>query len=173
MPDPQPNASRELRPGESVLLQPMERLCQFIAHFSERVTERRTVTAEEARQAENAMRLLRKLLSFALPPGPELTREELQAGYTKLARLVPPQEAQQAYYSAGDYRRGRPGVRRHVAAVALEVNRDNPRMTRLELAKKLCACGKAHHGQKCAERLRRDILRLKALLREILSNYPA
>ena len=127
-------------------------------------------TLERLRQA---VRLLDQLHTFALPAGPELPRESLEAGRDAIARLQSPEIAQEIFEIAGEHRRGRPVTRRHVAAAALEAKQQNPSLTRLELAQKFCPCGKARHNAECAERLRRDMQRLNALIRRILRDYPA
>lgn len=161
------------RPAYRHLLEPSRRLCQYIAHILARIRETRLATHEELSQLKQAARLLRELVSFAVLPGPMLSRENLEAGLKRLGQLVSPQEVQQAYYAAGDFGKGRPVVRRYIAAAALEAKRADPRLTRSELARKFCPCGKARHDQKCRERLRRDLQRLSALIRQILDNYPA
>jgi hypothetical protein len=81
--------------------------------------------------------------------------------------------AEKAFLAAGEHPKGRPVVRRHVAAKALEAKLANPRLKRRELAQKFCPCGKKNHTEECAERLRRDMQRLNVLIRQILRDYPA
>jgi hypothetical protein len=118
------------------------------------------------------LRLAQALLTFAEPRGSELAREELEAGARKLVALFGPKEAQLALLAAGDDARGRPVVRRHVAAAALEAKQNGPPLSRLELAQRFCPCSKPKHDEDCADRLRRDILRLQALIKKIRANYP-
>ncbi len=167
------NESRKAPPGQSVLLEPIERLCRFVTCATGEIAQKLAATEVELSQIATAIRLLRELTTFAAPPGPELPRRELEAGVAALAKFVTPEEAKRAYYVAGEYGRGRPIVRRHVVAAALEMKENNPHLSRVELAQRFCPCGKTTHDSKCAQRLRRDIQRLKALIRKILAEYPA
>src|SRR5215469_11575941 len=63
--------------------------------------------------------------------------------------------------------RGRPVVRRHSAAVALAWRGTDSTRTWRQAAERFCVCGKSSHGSVCAGRLKRDALRLKALIRDI------
>ena len=136
-------------------------------------SEERPITAETVGRVQRAVRLLGELLTYAAPAGPDLPREELEAGRDALAKLQSPEYAEQIFLGAGEHRRGRPVKRRQVAAMALEAKQRNPNLPRLELAQQFCPCGKARHDSDCVERLRRDIQRLNALIRRILRDYPA
>jgi hypothetical protein len=152
-------------------MEPVERLrASILAGLMERPIPIQPETIERLRQA---MRLLGALLTFATPAGPELSRESLEVGRDVVARLQSPEIAQKIFEIAGEHQRGRPVTRRHVAAAALEAKQQNSSLTRLELAQKFCPCGKARHNAECAERLRRDMQRLNALIRRILRDYPA
>jgi hypothetical protein len=157
----------KLKPGESVVLEPAKRLLRAIA------LRERPIRAETVARVQQAIRLLRQLFTYAASAGPDLPRRELEAGMVALTKFQSWEDAEKAFLSAGEHRRGRPVKRRHVAAIALEEKQRSPRLKRIELAQKFCPCDKAHHNAKCAERLRRDIQRLKALIRRILRDYPA
>ena len=165
--------SQKPHPGERVLLEPLERLCRYINRMTEQMARKHTPTVEELSKFTEAVKRLRKLIKFAVPPGPELSREALGIGARLIAELVSSEEARKAYYAAGDYPRGRPVVRRQVAAAALEAKQDSPQLSRLELVQRFCPCGQTEHSQQCVNRLRRDVQRLNALIRQILTEYPA
>lgn len=152
--------------GESVLLEPVNRLLAAIPGGQQRITPH---TIEQAQQA---MRLLEELHTYTPSADPHMTRKELEAGRKLLGKIVSSREAEEAFLRAGEHPQGRPIKRRYVAAVALEEKQRSPSLKRIELAQKFCPCDKAHHNAKCAERLRRDIQRLKALIRRILCEYP-
>jgi len=164
-----PSDPAKLGTGERVLLEPTRRVCACITAS---VTQR-PITPEALKRAEQAIRRLRELFTFGIPAGPDLPREELEAGRDALAKLQSPAYAYKIFLAAGEHRRGRPVKRRHVAAKALEAKQQNPRLTRFELAQQFCPCGKARHNTQCVERLRRDMQRLSALIRRILGDYPA
>jgi hypothetical protein len=164
-----PKTNDALNAGMSVLLEPTRRVCQYAAA---RLAER-PITPEAVSRIEKASRLLRMLLTYGVAPGPDLPREVLEAGRNELARRETPEVAGKAFYAAGEHPQGRPVLRRHVAAPALEAKLANPRLKRRELAERFCPCGKAPHTAVCAERLRRDMQRLNALVRQILRDYPA
>jgi len=164
-----PSGQVKLKAGERVLSEPARRLCACITAS---ITER-PIQPEGLKRAEQAIQLLRKLFTFATPAGPELPREALEAGRGALANLQTPEYAEDIFLKAGEYRRGRPAKRRHVAAAALEAKQDNPSLKRLQLAQQFCPCGKPRHNAACAERLRRDMQRLNELIRCILRDYPA
>jgi hypothetical protein len=164
---PRPNDA--LNPGESVLLEPIRRIRQYAAA---RLAEG-PITPEAVSRIEEAVRRLRTLLTYAVAPGPDLARQVLEAGRDALARSESPEVAERAFLAAGEHPKGRPVARRHVAAKALEAKLANPRLKRRELAQQFCPCGNGRHTQTCAERLRRDVKRLKALIRRILADYPA
>jgi hypothetical protein len=161
--------------GESVILPPVELLAQTINVVLEQVIEKTRAhkgVSEELHLLQGAVRWIEQLLSFAGPPGSKLTRKELIAGISELLKLVPRAEAMATYYTAGEARRGRQVERRYVAAAALEAKRKNPKLTRRELAEMFCPCSKQNHDSVCVERLRRDILRLKALVRPLENFLP-
>jgi len=162
----QPGEPAKLTPGERVILEPVKRLVGFIETCL-------ALRPPDVAGAENALRLIEKLTTFAAPSGPDLSREALEKGRDFLTKLSTPEYANQILLKAGDYRRGRPVKQRYCAAQALEASQRNPRPKRRELAQKFCCCGKASHDERCSERLRRDMLRLKALIRRILDEYPA
>jgi hypothetical protein len=163
----------EFNLGGSVLDVPVSSLSTYIERTAEQIANGGAPTREELSRAEEAARLLRELLTFTSPPGPDLAREDLEAGATALARFATPEAVRKAYFAAGEHRKGRPVVRRHVAAAALEYKNANPQASRLALARRFCPCGRARHDDNCAKRLRRDIQRLNVLIREILEKYPA
>ena len=167
------DSATNLKPAESILMEPVARLCRFSERIAVRVREGREITVEEAKLLAKVPRHIQELFTYLTPRGPQIPREWLESGREALALLVGTQSAEQAYYAAGEDSRGRPVMRRHVAAFALEAKERNPQWKRSELTRRFCPCGKSHHNSECVERLRRDIQRLKALVKEILSAYPA
>jgi hypothetical protein len=165
--------ANEPRPGETVLHEPFERLVRHINRISTQIVERHGPIPEDLAQLDSAKELITQLISFAVRPGPMLTREQLEGGARFLREIVSPEEAMRAFFAAGEHRRGRPSVRRFVAAAALEAKRNNPRLSRLALARRFCPCSKRVHDSNCAMRLRRDIQRLNKLIRKILTEYPS
>lgn len=163
-----PPDTETLSAGESVLLEPTRRVCQYVARLAEQ-----SITPDTVSRMGNAVRALRTLLTYGVAPGPDLPREALEAGRNELANRESPEIAEKAFYGAGEYSQGHPVTRRHVTAKALEAKLANPRLTRVDLARQFCPCGKTHHNHDCAERLRRNLKRLKALIRRILADYPA
>jgi len=175
---------RKLLPGEKVLREPVRRLCDYLTvkvdELANRVAGDWTNViahaewiAEENKQMLTAVRLLEKLITFGVPSGPDRPREELDAGQKQLAKLLPGKQAQEIYLAAAEHRQGRPVVRRHLAAAALEAKESNPQPSRLQLAQKFCPCGRSRHTEKCTERLRRDVKRLSSLIKTVLHEYPA
>jgi hypothetical protein len=160
--------TKKLAAGDSVLQEPAERLCRYVGSVSEP-----PITPEAVKGITQAVRLLRELLTFAVPSGPELPRSALEAGRDALAKLESLQYAEKIFLQAGEHSRGRAVKRRHVAAKALKTKQENPRLRRLELARQFCSCGRKGHTNDCAKRLYRDMKRLKALIRRILASYPA
>jgi hypothetical protein len=154
--------------GEGVWAEPAKRLLDFIG----RVTEGK-ITNVGLSEALRAAWLLQRLMTFVTPPGPELPREYLVAGANALKGFTSTEVAEKAYLAAGEHPKGRPVVRRYVAAAALEYKKARPRVGRLALAQQFCPCSKTRHDNHCAKRLRRDIQRLNVLIRQILAGYPA
>ncbi len=168
----QPESQKGHAAGQSIILEPILRLCRYINNINTRIVKNHVATLEDCAGLKEAMRLIGQLRTFAVPPGPDLPRQELKAGVEFLREFAKPEEAEKAYYDAGSYPRGRPVIRRHVAAAALEAKRADPGLKRREIVDKLCPCG-GEHDRKCAERLRRDMLRLANLSKEILAKYPS
>jgi hypothetical protein len=162
-----PRETETLSAGESVLLEPTRRVCQYVARLAEQ-----PITPDTVSRMGNAVRALRTLLTYGIAPGPDLPREVLETGRNELANRESPEIAEKAFLAAGELAKGRPVMRRHVAAKALEAKLANPHLKRRELARQFCPCGKTH-TQQCANRLRRDMQRLNALIRQILRGYPA
>ena len=131
----------------------------------------RPITAETVQRAQQGTQLLQELLTYAVPP--RLSRKELEAGRYAFAKFQSSEYAEEIFVKAGEHRRGRPVKHRQVAPIALEAKQRHPGLSRLQLAQQFCPCGKTRHNAECAERLKRDILRLHALIRHILREYPA
>jgi hypothetical protein len=174
------NESADAESGESVVLPAFELLSESFhsvaAFLIGRVRSKQwTEVAAGVLLIQAILRKWEELTSFGVPPGPEQSKVALQRGATALYSLYKEvfsaQEAARlanaAYYKASEAHRGRQPKRRYVAAAALEAKQRNPKLTRLELARMFCPCNKQRHGRQCAERVRRDILRLKALIRSI------
>jgi len=175
--EPIKNKPTSLRPGESVVTAPVKLLCKTMMQILERMRDKNWKRPDidedllKLSSVAQGLNLIPKLVSFHAVPGPLLSREELEAGAILLARLLPElsaEEVQRRAYTAEDCGRGRPVERRYVAAAALEAQWNNPKLTRLELAKMFCPCRKRQHDRDCAKRLRRDVLRLKKLLKDLI-----
>jgi hypothetical protein len=111
-----PSVQANFKAGERLLFEPVRRLC---ACLSTSITER-SFQPETIERRRQAMRLLGELQTFAVPPGPELPRETLEAGRDAVAKITSTEYAQEIFWKAGEHRRGKPVTRRHVAAAALE-----------------------------------------------------
>src|SRR5713226_4968687 len=92
-----PSDQAELAAGEGVLLEPIRRVCACITASA----AQRPITPEALKRAEQAIRRLRELLTFGIPPGPDLSREDLEAGRDALARLQSPGYAYEILLAAG------------------------------------------------------------------------
>jgi len=68
-------------------------------------------------------------------------------------------------------RRGHPITRREVAIQALEFH-VTTKTTWLAIAAHTCPCSKPSHGKSCAEAIRRNVIRLKAILRKYSIPIP-
>ena len=60
--------------------------------------------------------------------------------------------------------RGRPVSQRPDAVTALETQLANPGLSWMNLAKKICPCGAARHGEDCKQRIRQEVMALKRVL---------
>ncbi len=63
-------------------------------------------------------------------------------------------------------RRGRTATRLTAAKNALRMKEENPRLSLMQITRKVCQCGKEQHDHQCRENLRQGIIKLKKQTKE-------
>ncbi len=183
---PVPSVRRKLKPEERAILKPMESLCGEMNRLSAAIVRhargRSPVPETLLSRMQKVADLLAKLSQYAsshlssLPKG-EATAA-LKAGVAILRKRgsFSKEEVSDVRKRALRRPRGRPETTRHLAARAEGLRRMNPKWTWQALADHLHPPGYPAHAQPFRQRLRRDVVRLRALLRKIdsfLQKQPA
>jgi len=113
-----------------------------------------------------------KLVRWIHPLDPLSAEQALESAYQMLQQGMKDQ-AQRLLKRVGKRPgRGRPVVRRELAIRALELKSSDRTATWRAVAARLCPCGKRTH-KGCGERIRLDVIRLKAILRKYSIQIPS
>jgi hypothetical protein len=172
---PVPRVSRKLKPEERAILKAVESLCKEIDRLSasavRHLQKRLPVPFSLFSRMQEASELLPKLIQFATPEVSALStgKATAAAGVAILVkrRLLTKEEAEDVRKRALRRPRGHPEKIRHLAARAEGLKLHNPMLTWKALADRLRPKDFPVHAQPFNKRLRRDVVRLRALLRRI------
>jgi len=113
--------------------------------------------------------LIRRLIAYGAPPLHPPTVEStnrISSALRKLEKLKPSIDLNQAHRDMLRPPRGRPQTTRHLAARALREHELHRRYTWAQIAERLKPANYPAYGEPFADRLRRDVRRLKNIIRE-------
>jgi len=172
-----PKVSPKLYPEERAILKAVKSLCGEMNRLSAstipHTRECSPVPVSLPSRMQKAVELLTELVQYSSPHLSSLPLEEATAALTAGVAILmksgslSKEEVDDVRKRALRKRRGRPEKIRHLAACAEGLKLTNPTLTWQALADRLRPQDYPAYAQQFRKRLRRDVVRLRALLRKI------